>query len=154
MGSKFCVKFQRAPLKFHTKFWTHTLQNMHFSVFYFCVWVTISLNCDIISLSETGPWCTVWETKSQVWLTCTIWFCLLCWCKTLQWSCCTSAKSSETWGEARTISLLEQLPPALAHWYIGTSGARSTATEVSTGPTEPSTSQSWQSSLDNGASWG
>ena len=22
----------------------------------FCVWVTISLNCDVISLSETGPW--------------------------------------------------------------------------------------------------
>ena len=30
MGSQFCVKFQRCPLKFHTKFWTHTLQNMHF----------------------------------------------------------------------------------------------------------------------------
>ena len=57
MGSKFCVKFQRAPLKFHTKFWTHTPQNMNFTVFYFCVWVTISLNCDVISLSETGPRC-------------------------------------------------------------------------------------------------
>ena len=55
MGSKFCVKFQRAPLKFHTKFWTHTPQNMNFTVFFFCVWVTISLNCDVISLSETGP---------------------------------------------------------------------------------------------------
>ena len=30
LGSKFCVKFQRCPLKFHTKFWTHTPQNMHF----------------------------------------------------------------------------------------------------------------------------
>ena len=30
MGSKFCVKFQRCPLKFHTKFWTHTPPNMHF----------------------------------------------------------------------------------------------------------------------------
>ena len=30
MGSKFCVKFQRCPLKFHTQFWTHTPQNMHF----------------------------------------------------------------------------------------------------------------------------
>ena len=59
MGSKFCVKFQRAPLKFHTKFWTHTPQNTHFTVFYFGVWVTISLNCDVISLSETGPWCSV-----------------------------------------------------------------------------------------------
>ena len=56
MGSKFCVKFQRAPLKFRTKFWTHTPQNMHFTVFSFRVWVTISLNCDVISLSETGPW--------------------------------------------------------------------------------------------------
>ena len=33
MGSKFCVKFQSCPLKFHTKFWTHTLQNMHFTRF-------------------------------------------------------------------------------------------------------------------------
>ena len=56
VGSKFCVKFQRAPLKFHTKFWTHTPQNMHFTVFYFNMIFTTSLNCDVISLSETGPW--------------------------------------------------------------------------------------------------
>ena len=31
MGSKFCVKFQRCPLKFHAEFWTHTLQNMNFT---------------------------------------------------------------------------------------------------------------------------
>ena len=31
MGSKFCVKFQRCPLKFHTNFLTHTPQNMHFT---------------------------------------------------------------------------------------------------------------------------
>ena len=31
MGSKFCVKFQRCPLKFHPKFWTHTQQNMYFT---------------------------------------------------------------------------------------------------------------------------
>ena len=30
MGSKFCAKFQLCPLKFHTKFWTHTPQNVHF----------------------------------------------------------------------------------------------------------------------------
>ena len=53
MGSKFRVKFQWAPLKFHTKSWTHTRQNVHFTVFNFCVWVTISLNCDVIGLSET-----------------------------------------------------------------------------------------------------
>ena len=33
MGSKFCVKFQRCPLKFHTKFWTHTPQNFHFTMY-------------------------------------------------------------------------------------------------------------------------
>ena len=59
MGSKFCVKFQRAPLKFHTKFWTHTPQNVHFTIFIFCVRVTISLNCDVISLSETALWCSL-----------------------------------------------------------------------------------------------
>ena len=31
MGSKFCVKFQRCPLKFHTKVWAYTPQkNMDF----------------------------------------------------------------------------------------------------------------------------
>ena len=35
MGSKFCVKFQRAPLQFHIKFLTHTPQNVHFIVFIF-----------------------------------------------------------------------------------------------------------------------
>ena len=34
-GSNFCVKFQRAPLKFHTKVLTHTSQNMHFADCYF-----------------------------------------------------------------------------------------------------------------------
>ena len=52
-GSKFCVKSQRVPLKFHTEFWTHIQQNMHFTVFNLCVWVTISLNCDVISLRTT-----------------------------------------------------------------------------------------------------
>ena len=69
MGSKFCVKFQRAPLKFHTKFWTHTPQSVHFTVMYFCVWVTISLNCDVISLSETGPrmtLCPQWNHNSVI----------------------------------------------------------------------------------------
>ena len=55
VGWKFRVKFQRATLKFHTKFWTHTPQNVHFTVVIFSVWVTISLNCDIIRLSETDP---------------------------------------------------------------------------------------------------
>ena len=55
MGSKLYVKFQRAPLTFHTRFSTQTPQNMHFTVLLFFVWVTISFNWDVISLSETGP---------------------------------------------------------------------------------------------------
>ena len=55
MGSKFCGKFQRVPLKFHTNFGTHIPQNMHFIDFNVCVLLMISLNCDVISLSETGP---------------------------------------------------------------------------------------------------
>ena len=31
--SKFCAKFQRASLKSHTKFWTHTSQNVHLTDF-------------------------------------------------------------------------------------------------------------------------
>ena len=31
MDSECCKKFQRCPLKFHTKFGTHTQQNMHFT---------------------------------------------------------------------------------------------------------------------------
>ena len=55
IGWNLCVKFQRAPFKFHTTFWTHTPQHIHLFIFYFCVSDTISLNCDVISLSETGP---------------------------------------------------------------------------------------------------
>ena len=54
-GFKILCEISKGTLKFHTKFWIHTPQNMHFNVFNFCVWVTISLNCDVISLSETGP---------------------------------------------------------------------------------------------------
>ena len=80
MGSKFCVKFQRAPLKFHTKFWTHTSQNLHLIGFNFCVWLKISLNCDVISLSETGPryasvaiwFCAVSVQVSHCYLICVV----------------------------------------------------------------------------------
>ena len=30
MGNIFCVEFQRYPLKFHTKYLTHTLKDVHF----------------------------------------------------------------------------------------------------------------------------
>ena len=30
MGKIFCVEFQRFPLKFHTKYLTHTLKDVHF----------------------------------------------------------------------------------------------------------------------------
>ena len=30
MGKIFCVEFQRSPLKFHTKYLTHSLKDVHF----------------------------------------------------------------------------------------------------------------------------
>ena len=30
LGEIFCVEFQREPLKFHTKYLTHTLKDVHF----------------------------------------------------------------------------------------------------------------------------
>ena len=56
MGSKFCVKFQRCPLKFHTKFWTHTPQNMHFTRCEKFDDICYFKNYDLLSLSDTGPW--------------------------------------------------------------------------------------------------
>ena len=55
------MKFQRAPLKFHSKLWTYTPQRMHITDFYFCVWFRISLNCDVISFSETVLWSRMWD---------------------------------------------------------------------------------------------
>ena len=55
MGLIFCVKFQRTPLKFRTKFWPHTPQNMHFTNLYFCMWFRVSFKCDVIDLRETVP---------------------------------------------------------------------------------------------------
>ena len=58
MGSKCCVKFQKSPLKFLTKSWIHTQKYMHFTD---CVWFTTSLNCDVISICETVPWCCLFN---------------------------------------------------------------------------------------------
>ena len=58
-GFKILSEISKGTFEISHKFWTHTPQNMYFTIFNFCVWVTISLNCDVISLSETGPWCVV-----------------------------------------------------------------------------------------------
>ena len=50
------VKLQRAHVKIHTKFWTHTPQNTPFTDFNVCVWFTITLNYDVKSLSENVSW--------------------------------------------------------------------------------------------------
>ena len=82
MGLKFCVKFQRAPLKFHTKFWIHTQKDMNFTDFHFCVWFTISLKYDVISLMRRAPECifmckVFWSITMRSWtiweMTCSIW---------------------------------------------------------------------------------
>ena len=54
-GFKILCEISKGTFDISHKLWTHTPQYVHFTVLYFCVWVTISLNCDVISLSETGP---------------------------------------------------------------------------------------------------
>ena len=55
MGSKFCVEVKREALKFDTKFWIHIPQICISPSPFFCAWVPISLNCDVINLcSQTG----------------------------------------------------------------------------------------------------
>ena len=56
MGSKFCVKFQRCPLKFRTKFWTHTPKTLHFTRSLNLTTYDILELC-ILSVSEAGPRC-------------------------------------------------------------------------------------------------
>ena len=64
MGSKSWVKFQRCPLKFHTKFWTHNTAKMHFTR---CqkiddLWYQ---SYDILSLSETDPRCVITSANDE-----------------------------------------------------------------------------------------
>ena len=61
-GFKFCVKFQRCPLKFYNKFWIHTSQHMHFTTYKNCR-LMISWSYHILSVSETGPRCIISWTK-------------------------------------------------------------------------------------------
>ena len=56
MGATFCVKFATARLKSGTKIWTHTLQNIHFTDFYFWARFTIFDLWRHEPVSETGPW--------------------------------------------------------------------------------------------------
>ena len=44
-----------SPLKFHIKFWTNAPQNMHFTGFFFCVWVMISLIVTSYTLVRRAP---------------------------------------------------------------------------------------------------
>ena len=54
---KVLCEISKYPLKFHTKFWTHTPKKKptHLTDFYFCVWFTVSLNTNANILSETDP---------------------------------------------------------------------------------------------------
>ena len=68
MCSKFCVKFQRALLKVHIKFGTHSHHpNVHSTGLYLGVWVTISLNCGVISrrypISDQFRFCRIFTSK-------------------------------------------------------------------------------------------
>ena len=53
---------------------------MHFTVLYFCVWVMISLNCDVISLSGPmlAPWTVLSEELNILWFLSSNLITLLC----------------------------------------------------------------------------
>ena len=55
MGSKLCVQFQRTNLKFHIKIWKPYTAKYSFTDSIYRVWLTKSLTCDVIRLSEPGP---------------------------------------------------------------------------------------------------
>ena len=52
MGKLFCVKFQRVPLKFHTKYLTHALKNI---IFTYCWNFKRSWISELTSVCETQP---------------------------------------------------------------------------------------------------
>ena len=54
-GFQILCEMSKAPLKF-PKNVERTPQNLHIIYFNFCVWFTISLNWDVISLSKTETW--------------------------------------------------------------------------------------------------
>ena len=68
----FCVKFERKLLDCNTKFWNRISHNMYFTDFYFSLLLTISCNCDVISLSEKAPWrqCILGQTKRMLYFYC------------------------------------------------------------------------------------
>ena len=51
--SKIWCEIWKGTFEISHKILNHTPQNMHITLIKYCVWVTKSLNCDVISLSET-----------------------------------------------------------------------------------------------------
>ena len=56
LGALFNMKFLTAPPISCTKFWTHTPHTIYCADFRSCVWFTVSLNSDVMSLNTAGPW--------------------------------------------------------------------------------------------------
>ena len=63
MGKIFCVEFQRAPLKFHTKYFTHTLKDM---IFLQCWKFTSSQIYKLVCIFDTPQQHKL--TRYQAWL--------------------------------------------------------------------------------------
>ena len=55
-GLKILCEISKGTFEISHKIFNPYIENMHLIVFYFCVWFMISSNCDVISLSQTGPW--------------------------------------------------------------------------------------------------
>ena len=54
-GLKILCEISKGSFEISHKIWNPYTAKYSFIVFFSCVWVTISLRCDVISLSETGP---------------------------------------------------------------------------------------------------
>ena len=55
-GFKILCEISKGTFEISHKIFNQYTAKYAFTVFYICVWVVISLNCNVISLSETGPW--------------------------------------------------------------------------------------------------
>ena len=62
MGKIFCVEFKRYPLKFHTKYLTHTLKDVYF--IHRRKFKTSYIQ-ELVSLCETAPWTNVYQDAMQ-----------------------------------------------------------------------------------------
>ena len=61
-GFKFLCEMSKGTFEFpHKMLNQYTAKYASYCIHFFCLWVTISLNCDVICLSETEPKSAIWN---------------------------------------------------------------------------------------------